>query len=130
MQDSRTPLGVEVRPQLLQTPKLYYTRLQFPSKVTEQTRPSEPLCSWAQGLVEADLAAWVDRETGLLAKANQQSVDLTPQVPVGVEVGQFKGKDGGRGALPCPVLPPPCPSTWAATPLGLCGSPLGTWSPS
>lgn len=102
-------------------------RLQLPSKVAEQTWPSESLCSWAQGLVEAGLASWSDRQADLLAKAHQESVNLTPQVPVGVRMSKCRGAEGRRegGSPSCP-----CCSTWAATPPGLHGSPLGTWSSS
>lgn len=66
-------------------------------------RPSESVCSWAQGPVEAGLAARVEGQASLLAKAHQQSIDLAPQLPVGVGAISVEGGwEGGEPALPHP----------------------------
>lgn len=68
-------------------------------------RPSESPCSWAQGPVEAGLAAWVDGQASLLAKAHQQAVDFSPQFPVGVGVISVEGgREPTEGSPLHPIL--------------------------
>lgn len=50
------------------------------------------------------MATWADGQTRLLAKAHQQSVDLTPKLPVKVR-GQWGREAEGSPASPHPAIP-------------------------
>lgn len=95
------PSTTQPDPNYKQPPSFIINRLRLPSKGTDRQwpewrraegpRPSESPCSWAQGPVEAGLAAWADGQASLLAEAHQQAVDFAPQFPVGVGVISVEG---------------------------------------
>lgn len=70
----------------------------------QASRPAEAPRGWAQASVEAGLATRADGQTRLLAEAHQQSVDLTPKLPVKVR-GQLGREAEGSPASPHPAAP-------------------------
>lgn len=87
-------------------------RLRLPAKAqtdsgqsgrAEAPGPQSP-CSWAQGPVEAGLAAWAGPGRLSLAKAHQQAVDFSPTVPCRWESSVWREGRGSRREPLHPIL--------------------------